>query len=202
VRLPLRPVLAIAAISCSGDNDASVPKKDPTVVLVPGDGGVSSSAIVAAPGVDPASLQIAGGATRHNSGQPPTSRERRPIDVTLRSSPSGARVAVDGSAIGTTPAFWNGFADGREHEFVFELPRHAIARYRFVPVSSGVIHARLEPHAVVQDAGIAAPPEVVPHPPPSAIIPPAAPPTIVTPPAVVTPVDANVPTSSTSGPQP
>ncbi len=74
-------------------------------------------------------------------------REKRPIDVILRSSPPGARVSVDGAPIGTTPAYWFGDADGREHEFTFVMPRHAMARYRFVPLTSGVVHARLEPVA-------------------------------------------------------
>ena len=75
-------------------------------------------------------------------GRPP-----RPIDVILRSSPSGARAAVDGTPIGTTPTYWSGDADGREHEFTFVLAKHAVARYRFVPITSGVVHARLDPIA-------------------------------------------------------
>jgi hypothetical protein len=167
-------------MSCSGDNEASTPKPtEPKVVLVPTDGGLSSTAIVAGTGVDPSTMQLDADTTRPVPSQPVGPRERRPIDVTLRSSPPGAEVAIDGSAIGVAPAFWSGFADGRQHEFVFRLPGHAIARYRFVPVSSGVIHARLEPIIAERDAGLAPPLEVVPHPPPSAIVPPALPPTIV-----------------------
>src|SRR3954467_10196971 len=92
---------------------------------------------------------------------PPSYRGGRPIDVTLRSSPPGANVSVDGQPYGNTPAFWNGDADGHEHEFLFSLRGYGIARYRFVPVSSGVIHARLEPIAEETDAGVP-PPEVVP----------------------------------------
>ena len=69
----------------------------------------------------------------------------KPIDVVLKSSPSGAMAAVDGVQIGPTPTYWNnGAADGHEHEFTFVLRGYAAARYRFVPIASGVIHARLE----------------------------------------------------------
>lgn len=71
----------------------------------------------------------------------------RPIDLTLRSSPPGSQVAVDGRIVGTTPTFSSVVADGSEHEFTFTLPHHTVARYRFVPITSGVIHARLEPVA-------------------------------------------------------
>lgn len=88
---------------------------------------------------------------------PPTGnsgRAARPIEVTLRSSPTGATAAVDGTVVGTTPAYWGGDADGHEHEFTFDLKGFALARYRFVPVTSGVIHARLEPIAEETDAGV------------------------------------------------
>jgi hypothetical protein len=124
-------------------------------------------------------------------------RPARPIDITLRSTPSGARVAVDGAPIGNTPAYWMGTADGHEHEFVFELRGHAIARYRFVPITSGVIHPRLEAITEELDAGVAPPPEVVPHPPTkSSIAPPPAPPTAPPPDA------AEQPQMPGLGPQP
>jgi hypothetical protein len=76
----------------------------------------------------------------------------RPIDITLRSSPPGARATVDGVPIGATPTFWTGDANGKEHEFTFVLDgrqangqRYSVARYRFVPVTSGIIHVKLEP---------------------------------------------------------
>ena len=97
----------------------------------------------------------------------PFSGHARPIDVILRSTPTGAQAAVDGIVIGTTPAYWNGNADGREHEFTFVLSGHAIARYRFVPITSGTIHARLERVTDDVDAGVP-PPEVVPVMPPDA----------------------------------
>lgn len=104
----------------------------------------------------------------------------RPIEVTLRSTPPGATAAVDGTVVGTTPAYWGGDADGREHEFTFDLKGFALARYRFVPVTSGVIHARLDPIAEETDAGVspesAAPGAgaVLVNPPPAALAPDAA----------------------------
>lgn len=99
-------------------------------------------------------------------------REARPIDVVLRSTPGGAQAAVDGLVIGPTPAYWNGNADGREHEFTFVLPGHAIARYRFVPITSGTVHARLIPVSEDVNAGTP-PPEVVPMQPRPLDLPPA-----------------------------
>lgn len=86
--------------------------------------------------------------------RPLSNRPGRPIDVILRSSPPGAEASVDGVGLGPTPAYWNGMADGREHEFVFVLASHAVARYRFVPITSGVIHARLEMISDDVDAGV------------------------------------------------
>lgn len=80
-------------------------------------------------------------------------RASRPVDIMLKSSPPNAMAAVDGVQVGPTPAYWQGEADGREHEFTFVLPGYATARYRFVPVTSGVVHARLEPIAQIPDDG-------------------------------------------------
>jgi hypothetical protein len=90
----------------------------------------------------------------HGGGTLVAPRPPRPIDVTLQSTPPGAQVLVDGVLVGTTPTFWNGEADGREHEFVFMRRDHTTARYRFVPVTSGVIHARLERVSEEPDAGV------------------------------------------------
>jgi hypothetical protein len=141
----------------------------------------------------------------------PNNRPSHPIDVILRSTPNGAEAAVDGLPLGPTPAYWNGTADGHEHEFTFVLPGHAVARYRFVPITSGVIHARLEriPSDEI-DAGAPAadPPPGIPT------MAPASPTTVVAPapipPAPIAPSpptvldDAPAPTAPTSGsgPQP
>jgi hypothetical protein len=138
--------------------------------------------------------------------QPPPNRPGKPIDITLRSTPPGAQVAVDGTVIGNTPAFWAGTADGREHEFVFTMRGHAIARYRFVPVSSGVIHGKLDPIHEETDAGVPTPPpEVVPPRPPAAptVNTPSAPPTVNGPSAPPTVTnDAPAPVPGPVGPMP
>lgn len=98
-------------------------------------------------------------------------RQGRPIEIILRSTPSGARVAVDGVEIGVTPTMWLG-ETGAPHEFTFVLAGHALARYRFVPVASGLVHPRLEPVAE---------PANVPRPPPQMISPQPAPPSVMQP---------------------
>jgi len=144
-----------------------------------------------------------GGDRRPAAPAAPT-RVVRQIDVTLRSTPPGAEVAVDGVVVGTTPTYWPGDADGREHEFTFALAGHAIARYRFVPVTSGVLHARLEP--VVEEpkpgdseaepeppAPSAARPAPAPAPAPA---PSPAPPAPLPPPTVLSPPDGGEPTGT------
>jgi hypothetical protein len=121
--------------------------------------------------------QTVGVRTNDPPRPPATNRPGRPIDVILRSTPQLAQAAVDGVPLGPTPAYWSGMADGHEHEFTFVLPGHAVARYRFVPITSGVIHARLEPISDDQtDAGIADPPPGIPE-----LAPVAPPPTVITP---------------------
>ena len=53
-----------------------------------------------------------------------------------------AGVAVDGVRLGATPVVWDGDG-GVPHEFTFVLAGHTLARYRFVPVTNGVVHGRL-----------------------------------------------------------
>jgi hypothetical protein len=198
VRFELAVALALVA-SCSDGaktEDSAPASTGGPFTVVPGDGGAAT--ILPGAGADPSTIRR-NNIDTHRPGSSLPARERRAIDVTLRSSPPGAGVAVDGTAVGVTPAFWSGYADGREHEFVFTMPRHAIARYRFVPVSSGVIHARLDPIAEERDAGVAPPPEVVPNPAPSAIAPPLAPPTLVTPADAAQPV---MPSATGSAPAP
>jgi hypothetical protein len=129
-----------------------------------------------------------------HANPPQPARGAHPIQITLRTSPPGASAAVDGTPVGTTPAYWAGDADGREHEFTFDLHGYALARYRFVPVTSGVVHARLDPIAEETDAGVAISPEAtLPHtgsmlvaPPPA----PVAPDAYVASPAPIVPPDA------------
>jgi hypothetical protein len=76
--------------------------------------------------------------------------QRRHLELTLRSTPAGAIAAVDGLVIGPTPTFWTGKVTGRPREFTFALDGYALARYRFVPVQDGVVHATLKPEVRVE----------------------------------------------------
>ena len=71
-------------------------------------------------------------------------RAQRPIDLTLRSVPPGAIAAVDGVPLGPTPTYWAGDANGHVHEFTFVLAHYSVARYRFVPITTGILFARLD----------------------------------------------------------
>jgi hypothetical protein len=83
----------------------------------------------------------------------PRNRNARAIGIMLRSTPPGAIAAVDGQPIGPTPTYWEGEFTGSEREFTFALAKHAVARYRFVPTTNGVVHGRLEPIADRPGAG-------------------------------------------------
>ena len=82
---------------------------------------------------DPVSPTAQGGASR---------RARPVVSLLLRSTPVGAIAAVDGQNLGPTPVLWEG-ESGRAHDFTFRLPGHALARYKFVPITSGVVHGTL-----------------------------------------------------------
>lgn len=182
------PLVVVLLAACS---DKTPPKVDvPSPATMPGDAGVGKTIVVS--GVDPSGMDLDDDSPRVVSAQPRVNRPGRPIDVTLRSTPPGAQVAVDGVVIGNTPAYWSGMADGREHQFLFTLRGHGIARYRFVPVASGVIHARLEP-IVEQPAAGVPPPEVVPQPPAHLAPPPAVVKPVEQPPAPLLTPDAAVP---------
>ena len=146
-------------------------------------------------GFDPASgMHVDDDGRRTDVSQPASvspAHAGKPIDVTLRSSPPGASVAVDGTNVGTTPTFASVIADGSPHEFTFTLPHHTVARYRFVPVTSGVLHARLEP--VTEEPVILDDEE--PESAPGADL-------VAPPPAPVAKPDATAPTSPGLGPQP
>jgi hypothetical protein len=93
----------------------------------------------------------------------PAREERATIHITLKSTPSGAMAAVDGVPVGRTPAFWDGEVTGKPHEFTFVLPGYAMARYRFVPTTHGIVHGTLK--RLAAEAGDAGPgPEVEPGP--------------------------------------
>jgi hypothetical protein len=90
----------------------------------------------------------------------------RTLRLTLRSTPPGAAAFVDGARIGPTPTYWEGAASGKPRNFVFTLRGHAMARYRFVPTTDGVVHATLKKLvAEPTDAGSAPGDEAPPTPP-------------------------------------
>ncbi len=165
----LRSWIAIAVCGCSAK-----PEPPPPAAVKHVDAGIDGITVI--PGFDPSSgMHLDDDGPNHPVARKPQTHPGHPIDITLRSTPPGAMAAVDGIQIGTTPTYWAGEANGREHEFTFVLEGHATARYRFVPITSGVIHGRLEPVAGDTSA-VVAPPEVVPP-----IQPPPPPTTLVTP---------------------
>jgi hypothetical protein len=156
----LRAPVAIAlsfALACSSKPDA--PRAEPPPEGSHREASSADDRAVAEagePGTSPRPDRPAAGAA---PARPTQGRPTRPIDIVLRSSPPGATAAVDGVPIGPTPAYWSGDANGREREFTFVLPGYAFARYRFVPITSGVVHARLEILAADTPAGV--PPEMM-----------------------------------------
>lgn len=174
---PLLFALGIVVAAC-GSNAAPPPSPPPPAPVV-ADAGVA----------DAEALQAGEGTAR-----PATKRPSRPIEIVLRSSPVPARVSVDGTPMGNTPQVWLG-ESGAEHEFAFQAPGYALARFRFTPITSGVIHPRLEPMAEDVDAGVPPPPEVVPPQPPAPVIV-----DVDAQPAPIAPVDASP--ASPVGPQP
>jgi hypothetical protein len=206
-----RAALAIALVACSSKNaDESAPAPP----LVISDGGVDGITTIV--GFDPAS-----GMHLDDDGPGKAAAAKRPkgpavpIGIMLKSEPPGATVLVDGENLGVTPKYWSGVADGNEHEFAFTKPNYALARYRFVPISSGVLHATLERVSLGEapDAGLE--PIIAPKfAPDAAVVAPS--PTVITPdaPVRVEPrvdptkseplrdVDAGSPPSEPTGPQP
>jgi hypothetical protein len=137
--------LVLVAACGSGKSDAPVKPVAPVKHAPATPPGITTIS-----GFDPASgLHVDDDDTHHTDTPQPftvaAAHAGKPVDITLRSSPTGAEVAVDGRVVGTTPAYSSVMADGGAHEFTFMLPHHTVARYRFVPVTSGVLHARLEP---------------------------------------------------------
>jgi hypothetical protein len=162
--------IAAACAGCSGEPAGPAPQPPP---LSP-----PQDAAAALPGADPASGPHPDEGSAAARVTPARSKNRppRPIDVTLKSDPRGALAAVDGRPIGTTPTFWAGESDGLEHEFTFNLAGHASARYRFVPITSGVLYVKLQPVAAEPPDGGLGPviaPKFVPD---AAAAPPAPPP--------------------------
>jgi hypothetical protein len=175
-------MLAIAA--CDGGSPPPAPSKPPADAQ-PAGVAVSPSEVPRPPWV-------------------PRANRTRPIDVLLKSTPPGAYAYVDGYSLGKTPTQWLGENDGREHVFEFTYANHVTAHYQFIPITNGVVHARLEPlGAGVLDAGLPIEPAFVPDAAPTSP-PDAAPRTEWRPPPRVAPdaaeaPDAGEPTSRPGG---
>lgn len=164
-------VATLAVLLCGACSDKSdtKPPLEPLPPTLPIDAGVAT----AGPTVtfDPTSAHLDADPSTGTGVRPAARRATRPIEIVLRSTPNGARVFVDGDDRGITPMLWQG--ETGEHAFTFVKKDHAMARYRFWAITSGIVHARLEPVAEEIKAG-APPPELVsPHVP--------APPTLVSP---------------------
>jgi hypothetical protein len=201
-------ICLIFAIACSSKSEAPRAEPPPAGARAAGSAGAGDRAVEAT--ADPAAETRV---DRDPAGPPPARtaapRAARPIDIVLRSSPPGATAAVDGVPIGPTPTYWSGDANGREHEFTFVLPGYAFARYRFVPITSGVVHARLEVLADDNDAGVPAEmmrfvPDAAPDPAPRAPEPRAPGPRAPGPPEGAPPSEALAPADAapSAGPQP
>jgi hypothetical protein len=193
-------LVALVIAGCSGGNEPSKPA-DPTPPAAPPPDAPTVE-------LQPSGVFDPAGGRHLDDDLPPLATipvpaqgrphgAQRPIDLTLRSTPPGAMAAVDGVQVGPTPTFWSGDANGRVHEFTFVSPHYSVARYRFVPVTSGILFARLDSVAgdePTPDAGVPPIPMA-----PVGVLPPAPVPTVITPPprprpdaAVVVEVDAAV----------
>jgi hypothetical protein len=160
-----RFVVLGALAACAGGSE---PAPQPPAPAPAVDAGAGITAIGTA---DPNQLDRDPKAVRTS---PPRTKTRppRPVDVMLRTTPVGAMASVDGIQVGLTPIYWLGDADGREHEFTFVLQGYAVGRYRFVPMQSGVVHARL---TRTPDEALGSGAELVAPPPPVSLEPPPAP---------------------------
>jgi hypothetical protein len=178
-------VVAVTLAACS--DKPATPQPTP-VAPVPADAAPRPLGPVP---IDPGTGRFLDEDVAHRPVQTQPARQGHAIDIILRSTPTQAQAFVDGLLVGTTPTYWAGTSDGREHEFTFTLAGYEIARYRFVPITSGVIHGRLTPLSEDVDAGV---PEVpMPQAPPidAAPVAPPPPPTVITPdapPAPITPI--------------
>lgn len=155
-------VLLTAAVACDGGGDsAPADSKPPAPAPVVSDAGVPpADAAAAAATVPPAAGDFHLDDPDIDYRRSPQRRGRTAvaevphIHMILRSSPAGAVASVDGTVIGRTPAYWEGEANGQPREVTFVLPGHAMARYRFIPVTSGTIHGKLDKLRVeLPDAG-------------------------------------------------
>jgi hypothetical protein len=148
-----RRCVLLALAACSGGGEPAPP---PTKA-VSADAGVARDASPAP--LDPSDMHLDDDAPGTTTARRPARHQGRSVDIMLRSTPDKARVAVDGIDLGVTPQMWQG--ETGLHEFTFTLAGHALARYKFHVITTGVVHARLDPVAVEPAPGVP-PPELVP----------------------------------------
>jgi hypothetical protein len=180
-------ILAALTLAACSDRSETKPAPAPDQPVVVADAGVADGRAHAI-NFDPTAGHLDDDPSMTPGRAPAPRKPPRAVEIFLRSTPSGAQVHVDGMDQGATPVLWQG--DTGEHEFTFVLKDHALARYRFWVITSGVVHARLEPVTEDADAGVP-PPEVVPVvgvPPPPTLVSPDAPPHVMMP-----TVDASAP---------
>jgi PEGA domain len=188
-------VIALAAATgCKGEPETSeVPPPPPSLAGVI-DAGAPPDGVTTIGSYDPASgahLDDDPGSARHAG--PTVPHAQRTLEILLRSTPPGATVAVDGVIVGETPTYWEGDFTGREREFTFVMPGYAMARYRFVPITNGVVHGRLAKIVADQDAGVPVIPQPEGSTPPRVPAPPDARPPDAAPPPPPPPPDAAAP---------
>jgi hypothetical protein len=123
-------------VGCSGNDSPPPPAPQPV-------------AVVASPGKTTIGNTESNGLHIDDGAEIPLSPQRatksgRGLEILLRSTPPGALAMVDGIPMGPTPVLWQGNFTGGEHEFTFSMAGYSAARYRFVPISSGIVHGQLE----------------------------------------------------------
>jgi hypothetical protein len=155
VRAALASAVSLAACKV-GDSDRSdraaaieAAQRADAATVPPIDAGIT-----AVPTFDPSSGFHLDDTPVARPGSRIAARDRKPVQLLLRSSPPGAIAAVDGTRLGPTPVLWDGVTDGLRHEFTFVMAGHALARYSFVPVTSGIVHGTLVKLTDDQDAGL------------------------------------------------
>lgn len=138
--------LATGLVAGCGPKDDTPPPQPPPL---PPDAPLVEPGVTELPAYDPTAghLDSPPEGRERETPTPPSKRNRnaRMLGIMLRSTPGGAIAAVDGIPIGPTPTYWEGEFTGGEREFTFALANHAVARYRFIPTTNGVVHGQLEP---------------------------------------------------------
>lgn len=174
LRPALTPLVLAAALSgCSGKDDADKKKPPaeplPPVTIIqptdaalypPGEALDAGGGVTRVPAYDPADgFHLDDAPSVRPAGRLPP-RDKKWTQILLRSSPTGAMAAVDGVRLGPTPVLWEGLLDGQPREFTFVMAGHALARYRFVPITGGIVHGTLVKITDDKDAGVPEIPQV------------------------------------------